>query len=97
LLWHVFPDAHCASAVQLVGHVAAAPLHRYGVHDGLPALPAVAFVHVPSDPATLHASHAFPHALLQQYPSTQFPLVHWPAAVQVLPFAFFATQLVPLQ
>jgi hypothetical protein len=63
-----------ASVVQLVGQVASVPSHTNGVHDGLPALPEPSTVQVPfavAPSATEHASQAPPHALLQQYPSTQ--------------------------
>jgi hypothetical protein len=49
-------------------------------------------VQEPTDPAILHAWHVPPHAVLQQTPSTQFPLPHWFAAVHATPFAFFAVQ-----
>jgi hypothetical protein len=42
---------------------------------------------VPSSPATLHELQGVPHVLLQQYLSTQFPAVHWLAAVQAEPWA----------
>jgi hypothetical protein len=92
-----YPATHCPSSVQLVGHAAATPLHRYGAHGGLPAPPMGTFVQVPSCPLRLHASHPPPQALSQQRPSAQLPLVHWPTLVQVAPFASFGTHAVPLQ
>ena len=47
--------------------------------------------------ATEHASQEPLHPLLQQYPSTQFPLEHWLLAVHATPCAFFAVQVTPLQ
>jgi hypothetical protein len=41
--------------------------------------------HVPSWSGTSHASHCPVHAWSQQKPSTQLPLAHWSAAVQLLP------------
>jgi hypothetical protein len=65
-----------ASLEQVDGHDALLPLHTYGEHDGLPELPAAMLVQVPTEPATLHASHAPPQAVLQQNPSMQLPLLH---------------------
>lgn len=36
-------------------------------------------MHVPTEPATLHDLHVSVHAALQQTPSVQKPLRHWPA------------------
>jgi hypothetical protein len=83
--------------VQLVGHAAERPLHRYGAHDGLPVAPAGTFVQVPSAPLRLHALHAPAQAPLQQVASAQLPLVHSPALVHGAPFACFIAQAVPLQ
>jgi hypothetical protein len=45
------------------------------LHAGRPPTGApVTGLHVPCEPATLHAWHWLPHAELQQYPSTQCPL-----------------------
>jgi hypothetical protein len=52
--------------------------------------------HVPLAPlpffAVEHALHAPVHELLQHTPSTQYPLWHWLALVQALPFAFLEPQ-----
>jgi hypothetical protein len=48
-------------------------------------------------PGTLQASHAPPQAVLQQTPSTQLPLPHSLAAVQLVPLVSLATQTPPLQ
>ena len=53
--------------------------------------------HVPSLAKTLHAMQIVVHKLLQQTPSTQFPLVHWSEPPHADPFAFFALQVVPMQ
>ncbi len=45
-------------------------------------------VHVPRLPVTLHAWQVAPHAVLQQYPSTQLALTHSVASAQVSPVAF---------
>jgi hypothetical protein len=47
---------------------------------------------VPADPAASQASHWPPQAALQQTPSTQNPLAHWPAAPQGVPLAPFGVQ-----
>jgi hypothetical protein len=47
--------------------------------------------------ATLHASHAPPHAVSQHTPSTQLLETHSPGAPQATPLGFFAAQYVPLQ
>ena len=62
------------SFVQPVGQDGLEPLHRNPPHDGCPADPAGVFVQVPG--VALHWSHDPPHAVLQQYPSTQLPVVH---------------------
>ncbi len=50
-------------------------------------MPAGTVVQVPNIPGTSHAWHAeVSHAELQQYPSTQLPLVHWVDVVQARPF-----------
>jgi len=53
--------------------------------------------HMPRLPARLHALHVPQLAALQQTPSTQLPLVHWPPPLHVSPSSCLATQLVPLQ
>jgi hypothetical protein len=62
--------------VQDAGQDADAPPHTYGEQAGLPVLPAVRTEQVPTEPATLQASQAPPHAVLQQTPSTQLPEAH---------------------
>ncbi len=44
---------------------------------------------VPTDPATLHASHCPEHPLSQQTPSTHRPETHWFTAAQRAPFVPF--------
>jgi hypothetical protein len=50
------------------------PLHRYGLHAGVPADPAASSVQVPGVAA--HVSQLPPHAELQQNPSMQLFVVH---------------------
>ena len=57
----------------------------------------VTLVHVPIDPATLHAWHWFLQSLLQHTPSTQKLLVHSLLAPQATPFAFFGAHEVTAQ
>jgi hypothetical protein len=45
----------------------------------------------------LQAEQVWPHAVPQQTPSTQNPLEHWTAAVQVAPLVSFARQVVVSQ
>jgi hypothetical protein len=59
------PAEQLASTVHIAGH-AEPPPHTYGMHEGLPALPAGWLVQVPSAPGTLHALHAPAHDELQQ-------------------------------
>jgi hypothetical protein len=66
---------------QLAGHDALAPLQTNGLHEGLPALPAVSGVQVP----VAQLPHG-PQALLQQIPETQLPLWHWFPAAHDEPF-----------
>jgi hypothetical protein len=66
-----------------------------GAHSLCGSLPAGIDPHVPFDPpvsAALHALHVPLHALLQQKPSTQLPLVHWLAPPHMLPLPSLATQ-----
>ncbi len=91
------PNEHWLSEVQDTGHDADEPPQTYGAHEGLPVVPATRTAQVPTEPVTLHASQAPPHAVLQQTPSTQLPERHWLFAVHAGPLPSFATQLVPLQ
>jgi hypothetical protein len=50
---------------------------------------------VPTDPATLQELQFVLHVVSQHTPSTQFPLPHWPAVVQVWPL--ISLQLPPKQ
>jgi hypothetical protein len=61
----------------------------------LSGCPAGTLVHTPSEAATLQAEHVPAHAELQQYPSTQFPRMHWASSVQVwpLPLVFLQTPM----
>ena len=54
-------------------------------------------VQVPSFPATLQARQVSPHGLLQQKPSTQYPLMHCKAAEQALPGPRLTAQRLPSQ
>jgi hypothetical protein len=45
----------------------------------------------------LQASQEPPQAVLQHTPSTQLPLPHWLAPVQVTPLVFFETHAPALQ
>jgi len=54
----------------------------------LPAGAPVFAAHVPTEPATSHASHWPLHAVLQHTPSTHWPLPHSAAAVHVPPKIF---------
>ena len=57
--------------------------HAAGEHMRAPTgAPAGTFEQVPSEPATLQALHDSVHAVLQQYPSTHRPLLHWRASMQ---------------
>ncbi len=70
----------------------AEPPHTYGAQAGVPVLPAAMGLHVPSLPATLHASQEAPQPELQQKPSTQLPLTHSEAEPQVPPLGFWLVQ-----
>jgi hypothetical protein len=75
------------------------PLHT-GV-EFVSVMLVVMLEHVPLGPtlrAAEQAWHTPPHALLQQKPSMQLPLVHWlPVPVQAAPCAFFAVHVEPTQ
>ena len=60
------PAMQLASVAQVAGQVAAAPLHTYGVQEGVPEEPSGRLVQVPSEPTTLQPSQARPQAALQQ-------------------------------
>ena len=80
---HQLPLAHSASLPHVPGHVPLVPLHTYGAHAGCPVPPALTTRHIPG--TRLHASHAPPHPLSQQYPSTHCPLWHCRARVHTDP------------
>ncbi len=68
------PEVQSVSSTQEVEQVVLDPSQRYGEQDGLPAEPSGTTEQVPSLPASSQASQLSPQAVLQQYPSTQFPL-----------------------
>jgi hypothetical protein len=80
---------HCASVLHFVGHAVVVPSQTYGVHDGAPALVAAAIAQLP----VVHVAQAPRHAVLQHVPLTQLPLLHWSAAVHVVPFVCTPTQI----
>ncbi len=75
------------SAAQVDGQDALPPLHKYGAQPGEPGEPAGRLAQVPTKPDTLQASHAPPHAVLQQTPSMQNPLAHSLKVEQKAPLA----------
>jgi hypothetical protein len=84
------PVPHCDASVHGVPPMflhAPSPLHAKSplqlVSSSTP--PFGTFVHVPRCPVTLHAMHCAVHAVPQQYPSTQKPLVHAPFALHGCP------------
>jgi hypothetical protein len=83
--------AHSPSPVHEVGQAELEPPHTNGEHDGLPAEPIATSVHVPAEPATLHALQEPAHAPLQHTPSTQKPLVQAFAPPQATPLPSFGT------
>jgi hypothetical protein len=95
-----FPDAQSVEVVHDAPQLALPPVQRYGAHDGEPELPDESTVQVPlaEAPSAAEQTSQEPlQAVPQQKPSTQLPELHWFAAVQAEPVAFFATQLDPLQ
>ena len=54
-------------------------------------------VHVPTEPARLHAAQVPAHAELQHTPSTQLPLEHSPAREHAVPLPKSAHAPAPLQ
>lgn len=88
---HTWSLPQLALSVHPVSQVAAAPPHTYGAHEGAPLAPAPRFVHVPTEPLRLHASHAPAHAVSQHTPSTHSPVAHAFAAVQLAPPACLGT------
>jgi len=91
---HVAPAAHwpAPEPVHDVAHDAPVPLHRYGAHDGEPTAVAGRFVHVPTEPAALHALQGPAHAEVQHTPSAQNPDWHAAPLVHALPAASRGTQ-----
>ena len=55
------------------------------------------FAHLPTEPAMLHERPVPVHAVSQQMPDAQLPLVHALLPVQVSPLIFFATHAPPAQ
>ena len=93
------PLVHSVAAVQVCPLTL---LHApVASHDCMPlhmsSLADFTALHVPISPARLHAREPVAHALAQQYPSAQKPLVHSVAAAQVCPLPFFARHLPPAQ
>lgn len=78
-------EGHCAGPVQVAGQVRFVPSHANGLQEGLPVRPCGAVEQVPSLPGTSQASHAFEHAVSQQYPSTQLLLLHCALPTQAEP------------
>ncbi len=87
-LWHSFPTEHAFPFPSSAPHPPL-PLQLIApAHSFAGSVPFGMFVHVPSEPGTLHAMHVPEHALLQQNPSTQSPSAHSFAAAQACPFDF---------
>ena len=63
--------------------------------QALPVRADVVFVHLPC--VTAHDVHAPVHALSQQYPSTQLPVLHSDLSAQVSPWFFKAAHVEPVQ
>ena len=76
--------AQSAEEVHDVGQDADAPLQTKLEPQRVPAGKTV---QVPTDPDTLQASQAPPHAVSQHTPSTQLPLAQLLPALQAVPFA----------
>jgi hypothetical protein len=62
---------HALSDPQDVGQAGAEPSHTYGLHDGLPALPAASTVHVPTVALSVHDWQPPVQAALQHTPPEQ--------------------------
>lgn len=90
-------DAQAACVEQPLGHRADAPVHVYGAQAGLPALPGASRVHLPRDAGRLQTSQGSVHDRSQQTPSTQKPLAHCDATVQVFPSSWRGWQFPPRQ
>jgi ribonuclease E len=103
------PDAQLAARHEVVaGALAQAPPaaqapvlpHGGAAVQRASVAPVVTLAQVPLAPPVLAAEQAVQapvQAVLQQNPSTQAPVAHWLAAVQVPPVAFFGVQVVPEQ
>jgi hypothetical protein len=90
--WFGYAQAKRPTPSQAPPH--AEPSVAQGVR--LPCGASVTGEQTPSEPATSQASHWRVHALPQQTPSTQFPLLQSPAATQATPAASWGVQpLVP--
>jgi hypothetical protein len=61
------------------------PLQALGAAQVLSVCPEGTLVQVPTLPVTLQAWQVVAHAVLQQTPSTQLPLRHWPLVEQLWP------------
>jgi hypothetical protein len=94
------PPRHCdavAHAWPSSSAQASAPLHAPLTHSFAGSAPCAIGEHVPTEPATLHASHVPPQATLQQTPSTQLPLAHSPLMVHAAPLPSSVQAPAPLQ
>ncbi len=90
------PGAQSPLLLHELGQLAKVPLQTYAPHEGSPAAPAGRSVQVPEAPVRLQPSQAFPHALSQHTPSSQWLLWHCAARVQLAPLASLGTHAPPL-
>jgi hypothetical protein len=90
-------DAQAACVEQPLGQRADAPVHVYGAQAGLPTEPGERRVHLPSDAGRLQTSQGSAQDRSQHTPSTQKPLAHCDAVVQVFPSSWRGWQFPPRQ
>jgi len=94
-------DVQMALALQSCALVNVVPEHEAAVQLPSGSVLVLTLEHVPLTPtlsAAEQAWHVPLHAVLQQKPSTQLPLLHWlPVPVQAELCAFFGVHVVPAQ
>jgi hypothetical protein len=101
-LMHWLPAVHVLPSLSLHAPVESQAFMPEQTFVGFESSPAVMFVHVPTLPMALHVRQAAVHAVAQQTPSMQKPLVHSADIAHIWPSSFLhvprpSHEFVPIQ